>query len=104
MPSPFPGMDPYLEGDMWQEFHETMVKQVKTDTLQAWLSVWSCRRYFPECTFEDAKIEIGWDAFQAQKYRAWKHGLALTAAVLWFVAQTTLAWVQMYRRESALAR
>lgn len=21
MPSPFPGMDPYLEGEMWQEFH-----------------------------------------------------------------------------------
>ncbi|MBI3970063.1 MAG: DUF4058 family protein [Chloroflexi bacterium] len=24
MPSPFPGMDPYLEGDLWQEFHERL--------------------------------------------------------------------------------
>ena len=24
MPSPFPGMDPYLEGDMWQEFHDRL--------------------------------------------------------------------------------
>lgn len=24
MASPFPGMDPYLEGELWQEFHETL--------------------------------------------------------------------------------
>src|SRR5262245_60939484 len=28
MPSPFPGMDPYLEGDMWQEFHERLANQI----------------------------------------------------------------------------
>ncbi len=28
MPSPFPGMDPYLEGDMWQEFHERLAHQI----------------------------------------------------------------------------
>ena len=27
MPSPFPGMDPYLEGEMWQEFHERLAHQ-----------------------------------------------------------------------------
>src|SRR5207302_1823757 len=59
-----------------------------TDTPQACLIAWSCRRYFTERTFEDAKTEIGWDEFQAQKYRAWEHHLALTAAALWFVAQT----------------
>src|SRR5512138_1624852 len=59
-----------------------------TDTPQAWLIAGSCRRYFTERTFEDAKTEIGWDEFQAQKYRAWEHHLALTAAALWFVAQT----------------
>jgi len=26
--SPFPGMDPYLEGDMWQEFHERLANQI----------------------------------------------------------------------------
>jgi SRSO17 transposase len=73
------------------------------DPPQAWLIAWSCRRYFTERTFEDAKTEIGWDEFQAQKYRAWEHHLALTAAALWFVAQTKLAWAQMYTRDPALA-
>ena len=75
-----------------------------TDTPQAWLIAGSCRRYFTERTFEDAKTEIGWDAFQAQKYRAWEHHLALTAAALWFVAQTKWAWAQMYTRDPALVR
>jgi SRSO17 transposase len=56
----------------------------------------SCQRYFTERTFEDAKTEIGWDEFQAQKYRAWEHHLALTGLALWFVAQTKLAWVQPF--------
>jgi SRSO17 transposase len=75
-----------------------------TDTPQAWLIAGSCRRYFTERTFEDAKTEIGWDECQAQKYRAWEHHLALTAAALWFVAQTKLAWAQLYTRDPALAR
>jgi SRSO17 transposase len=74
-----------------------------TDTPQACLIAWSCRRYFTERTFEDAKTEIGWDEFQAQKYRAWEHHLALTAAALWFVAQTKLVWAHMYTRDPALA-
>jgi SRSO17 transposase len=68
------------------------------------LIAWSCRRYFIERTFEDAKTEIGWDEFQAQKYRAGEHHLALTAAALWFVAQTKLAWAQASPRDPALAR
>jgi SRSO17 transposase len=68
------------------------------------LIAWSCRRYFAERTFEDAKTEIGWDEFQAQKYRAWEHHLALTAAALWFVAQTKLAWAQAYPRDPELSR
>jgi SRSO17 transposase len=43
------------------------------DAPPARLIAWSCRRYFIERTFEDAKTEIGWDAFQAQKYRAGEH-------------------------------
>jgi SRSO17 transposase len=73
-----------------------------TDTPQARLIAWSCRRYFTERTFEDAKTEIGWDEFQAQKYRAWEHHLALTAAALWFVAQTKFEWAQSYARDPAL--
>ena len=74
------------------------------DTPQACLIAWSCRRYFAERTFEDAKTEIGWDEFQAQKYRAWEHHLALTAAALWFVVQTKMEWAQTYARDPELAR
>jgi SRSO17 transposase len=79
-------------------------RNAPTDTPQACLIAWSCRRSCTERTCEDAKTESGWDAFQAQKYRAWEHHLALTAAVLWFVAQTKLVWGQMYTRDPALAR
>lgn len=34
MGSPFPGMDPYLEGDMWQEFHETLANAIRAQLLQ----------------------------------------------------------------------
>lgn len=52
----------------------------------------SARRYFVERTFQDAKSEMGWAEFSARRYRAWEHHLALTAAALWFVAQTKLEW------------
>lgn len=33
MPSPFPGMDPYLEGEMWQEFHATLSNAIRAQLL-----------------------------------------------------------------------
>jgi len=33
MPSPFPGMDPYLEGEMWQEFHERLANQISAQLM-----------------------------------------------------------------------
>jgi hypothetical protein len=30
MPSPFPGMDPYLEGELWQEFHDRLANQISS--------------------------------------------------------------------------
>jgi SRSO17 transposase len=62
----------------------------------------STRRYFVERTFEDAKSELGWAEFAARKYRAWEHHLALTAAALWFVAQTKLEWEGQYGRDAEL--
>lgn len=34
MPSPFPGMDPYLEGELWQEFHETLSGAIREQLLK----------------------------------------------------------------------
>lgn len=33
MPSPFPGMDPYLEGDMFQEFHDRLANQISVQLM-----------------------------------------------------------------------
>jgi len=33
MPSPFPGMDPYLAGEMWQEFHERFANQISVQLM-----------------------------------------------------------------------
>jgi SRSO17 transposase len=65
---------------------------------------WSCHRYWVERTFQDAKSDLGWDEFQARKYRAWEHHFALTALASWFVAQTKLAWTQQYPRDPQLVQ
>jgi hypothetical protein len=31
--SPFPGMDPYLEGELWQEFHDRLANQISAQLL-----------------------------------------------------------------------
>ena len=64
----------------------------------------TCWRYYTERTYEDAKSELGWDDFQARKYRAWEHELALTAAATWFVASIKLKWRTTYQRDPALAK
>ena len=33
MASPFPGMDPYLEGEFWQEFHERLANQISAQLM-----------------------------------------------------------------------
>ncbi len=74
-----------------------------TETPIERLAEWSARRYFVERTFQDAKDELGWAEFEARKYRAWEHHLALTAAALWFAAQTKLEWERECRRDIRLA-
>ena len=41
MPSPFPGMDPYLEGPRWQDFHNSLLVTLRAALLKAVLP-----RYF----------------------------------------------------------
>jgi SRSO17 transposase len=59
-------------------------------------------RYFIERSNQDAKSEFGWDEFQAMKYRAWEHQLALTILASWFVAETRLDWMNRFERDPAL--
>jgi SRSO17 transposase len=68
------------------------------------LMEWSCQRYFTERAFQDAKDELGWDEFQALKYLAWEHHMALTALALWFIAETKLEWRTTYARDPELAK
>lgn len=49
-------------------------------------------RAFIERSNQDSKEGFGWDEFQALKYRAWQHQLALTILAAWFVAEVRLDW------------
>jgi SRSO17 transposase len=59
-------------------------------------------RYFIERSNQDAKGELGWDEFQAIKYRAWEHQLALTILASWFIADTRLDWMRRYEHDPEL--
>jgi len=74
------------------------------DTPEQSLIEWSCQRFFTERAFQDAKDELGWNEFQAMKYRAWEHHMALTALALWFIAETKLDWRTTYARDPELAK
>lgn len=60
------------------------------------------QRYFIERSNQDAKSEFGWDEFQAIKYKAWVHHLALTIMANWFITETRLEWAQKYERDPGL--
>src|SRR5262249_651395 len=51
-------------------------RNAPADPPAPYLMAGSCQRYCTERPFEDAKTEMGWDAFQAQQYRAWEHHVA----------------------------
>jgi SRSO17 transposase len=59
-------------------------------------------RFFIERSNQDAKSELGWDDFQATRYRAWHHQLALTILASWFIADTRLDWMQRFQRDPDL--
>lgn len=60
------------------------------------------QRHFIERSNQDAKSELGWDEFQAIKYSAWEHHLALTIMASWFITETRLDWAQKYQRDPEL--
>jgi SRSO17 transposase len=62
----------------------------------------AAQRYFVERSIQDAKSELGWDDFQATRFLAWEHQLALTILAAWFVAETKLDWLIDHPRDPAL--
>jgi SRSO17 transposase len=64
---------------------------------------WKCRRFGIECANQDAKSDLGWGDFQAQKFAAWEHHLALTILAAWFVAQTKVDWAREHGPDAGLA-
>jgi len=73
-------------------------QQTSLDTM-AWRK---SHRYFGERSNQDAKGEFGWDEFQAMKYLAWQHQLALTILAGWFVAETRLDWINRHHQDPDL--
>ena len=59
-------------------------------------------RYLAECSNHDSKSDLGWDEFQAIKYRAWEHQLALTILASWFIPETRLDWASQYQHDPDL--
>jgi SRSO17 transposase len=72
-------------------------------TPAAQLVEWKCRRFGIEGANRDGKAELGWGDFQAQKFVAWEHHLALTILAGWFVAQTKTDWAVRHERDGTLA-
>jgi SRSO17 transposase len=72
------------------------------DTPLVTMTALKSQRYFIERSNQDAKTELGWDEFQAIKYRAWRHHLALTIAASWFITETRLDWAQEFERDPDL--
>jgi SRSO17 transposase len=62
------------------------------------------QRFFIERSNQDNKSELGWGEFQAIKYRAWSHHLALTILASWFATETRLEWNLLYPRDPLLVQ
>ena len=60
------------------------------------------QRFCIERSNQDAKSELGWDEFQAIKYRTWQHHLAFTILASWFVTETRLEWAYNNPRDPFL--
>lgn len=78
------------------------LSNASADTSLVTMAQRKSQRYFIERSNQDAKSELGWDEFQATKYQAWEHQLALTILASWFIAATRLDWLTRFERDPAL--
>jgi SRSO17 transposase len=82
--------------------HTYSFSNAPTDIALATMAQRKSQRYFIERSNQDAKSEFGWDEFQATKFTAWEHQLALTILAQWFIVQTRLDWEAHYARDPEL--
>jgi SRSO17 transposase len=82
--------------------HVYALSNAPDDTPLETLAARKMQRALIECSNRDAKSDLGWDEFQARKWRAWEHNLALTILASWFVAETRLDWERDFARDPAL--
>jgi len=79
-----------------------VLSNASLDTSLATMAGRKSHRYFIERDNQDAKSELGWNEFQATKYQAWQHQLALTILASWFITETRLDWMSRFERAPAL--
>ena len=55
--SPFPGMDPYLEGDLWPDMHHALAAQIRRQLMPVILPKYVARisRYIVEDHFPESE-------------------------------------------------
>jgi len=82
--------------------HTYTLSNAPANTSLMTLATRKSARYFAERGNQDSKSELGSDDFQATKFRAWEHHLALTILASWFIADTKLEWATLYTRDPAL--
>ena len=82
--------------------HTYSLSNAPTDIPLTTMAQRKSQRYFIERSNQDAKSEFGWDEFQATKFIAWEHQLAMTILAQWFIVQTRLDWEDHYARDPEL--
>ena len=82
--------------------HTYSLSNAAPDTPLLLMARRKAQRYFVERSIQDAKSELGWDEFQATKFLAWQHHLALTILASWFITETRLDWAEQYQRDPDL--
>lgn len=82
--------------------HSYSFSNASTDISLTTMAQRKSQRYFIERSNQDAKSEFGWDEFQATKFIAWEHQLAMTILAQWFIVQTRLDWEEDYARDPEL--
>jgi SRSO17 transposase len=83
--------------------HAYAFSNASADTSLDRLAWMESQRHFVERSIQDAKSELGWDEFQAWKFRAWEHNTAMTVLASWFITETQVSWTQQYPRDPQLA-